>query len=86
MDLRRSLDEVLQVCPKRYRESSVIPCPRSAEENTSPGQEVTQVDKFTVLLIFDIDHTPLVFSPTDALPVNYDRALGANDCEGNHRL
>lgn len=39
-----------------------------------------------MLLVFNIDDTPPVLSSTDALPVNHNRAFGANDCEGDHRL
>lgn len=85
MDLRRSFDEVLQVRPKNIHGHEPSR-PLSVEESTSPGQEVAQVDKFTVLLVFNIDDPPLVLSPTDALPVNHDRAFGTNDCEGDHRL
>lgn len=85
MDLRRSFDEVLQVCPKNirgYKPSRAA----SIEEDTSPGQEVAQVDKFTVLLIFNIDDPPSIISPSDTLPVNHDCAFGADDCEGDHCL
>jgi len=64
MDLRRRLDEVLQVCP---------------------GQEVAEIYKFAMLLILNIDHSPLIFPPAHAFTIKDDRALGTNHRKGDHR-
>jgi len=50
-----------------------------------PGQEVAQIDEFAMLLVFNIDDPPLILSPTDALPIDYDRAFGSDNCERDHR-
>jgi len=49
------------------------------------GQEVAEVNEFTVLLVFNINNPPPILSPTNALPVNHNRAFGANYCERDHR-
>ena len=66
-----------------HNQSSKFP---SGEEKISPGQEVAQIDEFAMLFVFNIDDPPPILPPTDALPINYDRALGPNNCERDHRL
>ena len=60
MDLSSRLDEILQVRPDSqlclwYR-SKVV---------SLPGEEVSEVNEFTMSLIFDIDHSPSVLSTSD---------------------
>jgi len=50
-----------------------------------PGQEVAEVDKLTMLLILNIDHSPPILSAADTFTINHHCALGPNDREGNHR-
>lgn len=47
----------------------------------SSGEEIPEIDKFAVILIFDIDDTPFVLTATDLLAINNDSLLAANDCE-----
>lgn len=39
------------------------------------GEEVSEVNKFTVVLVLDVDDTPSVLAPTDLLASNNDRLL-----------
>ena len=86
MDLRRSFDEVLQMCPVKRshisRSGAVLP----KKYASLPGQKVAEVHKFAVLLVFDVDDSPSILSPADALAINHNRALRADNCERNHRL
>lgn len=51
-----------------------------------PGQEVPEIDKFTVVLILDIDDTPFVLSTTDLLAINNDGLFATNNSEGDDVL
>lgn len=46
-----------------------------------PGEEVPEIDKFTVVLILDIDDAPFVLATTDLLAVNNDGLLATNNCK-----
>ena len=84
MDLRRRFDEVLQVCPRKFaHQSSMSPWRGSTP---LPGQEIAQIYKLAMLLILNIDDPPPILSPADALAIEHDRALRANDCKGDHCL
>lgn len=48
-------------------------------------EEVTEVDKLAVTLVFDIDDTPAVLAAAYWLSVNDNIALGADDGKGDHR-
>jgi len=37
-----------------------------------PGKEVSEVDKFTVVLVLNVDDPPSVLAPTDLLAANDD--------------
>jgi len=50
------------------------------------GKEVSEVDKFAVVFILNIDDSPSVLTPTDLLASNDDRLLGSNDGEWNNVL
>jgi len=65
VDLRRRLDEILEV---------------GAEE------EVSEIDKFAVVLILNVDHAPSVLATTNLLAVDNDRLLGTDDGERNQVL
>lgn len=54
VDLRSSLNEILQVCSQ---------------------EEVSQVHKFAVVLIFHVDHTPAVLAAANLLAINNDGLL-----------
>ena len=86
MDLRRRFDEVLQVCPKGSHMSALVRSSHTEQNVGSPGQEVAEVDKFTMLLVFNIDHSPPILSAADTFTINHHCALGSDDREGNHCL
>ena len=65
VDLRGSLDEILQV---------------GSEE------EVSEVDEFTVVLVFDIDDTPAVLATANLLAIDDDGLFGANNGKGDKTL
>ena len=48
-----------------------------------PGEEVSQVHKLAVVLIFDVDNAPSVLSSSDLLPANNDRLLATDHCKWN---
>ena len=50
------------------------------------GEEVSQVDKFAVAFVFDVDSAPAVLAATDDFSVYVDVALGTDDCEGDDGL
>lgn len=52
----------------------------------SAGKEVAEVDEFAVVLVLDIDDTPLVLSAADSATVDVKRLLATNDGEGNDGL
>jgi hypothetical protein len=47
----------------------------------STGEEVSQVDEFTVRLVLDVNNAPPVLAAADLLASNNDRLLGANNRE-----
>lgn len=52
----------------------------------SASEEVTQVDKLAVSLVFNIDRAPSVLPTADGLTVDVDVALGAHHGKGDDRL
>ncbi len=50
------------------------------------GKEVAEVDKFAVVLVLDIDHSPTVLASTDLLACNNNGLLRSNNCEWNDIL
>ena len=50
------------------------------------GKEVSEVDEFAVVLVFNIDNSPSVLTSTDLLASNDDRLLGSNNSEGDDVL
>jgi hypothetical protein len=50
------------------------------------GQEIAQVDEFTVVLILDVDDTPTVLTAADLLAVDNDSLLAADNGERNDVL
>jgi hypothetical protein len=50
------------------------------------GQEVAEVDKFTVVLVLDVDDTPAVLAATNLLAVDNDGLLTTNNGERNDVL
>lgn len=50
------------------------------------GEEVAQVDELAVVLIFDVDHAPLVLSATDGATVDVNSLVATDDGEGNEVL
>lgn len=49
-------------------------------------EEVSEVDKFAVVLIFDIDNTPAVLATTNLLAIDNNGLLGSNNSEGDKVL
>ena len=49
-------------------------------------KEVSEVDKFAVVLVLHIDHAPPVLATTNLLAVNNDRLLGTDNGKGNQAL
>lgn len=43
------------------------------------SQEVPQVDKFTVVLVLDVDDTPAVLTTTDLLAVDHNVLLATDN-------
>jgi len=50
------------------------------------GEEVSEVDKFAMVLILHVDDTPSVLASTDLLAPNNDRLLRSNNREGDDVL
>lgn len=50
------------------------------------GQEIAQIDKFTVVLVLDVDNTPTVLTAADLLAVDNNGLLAADDGERNDVL
>jgi hypothetical protein len=50
------------------------------------GQEVAEVDKFTVVLVLDVDDTPAVLAAADLLAVDNDGLLTTDNGERNDVL
>lgn len=55
-------------------ESLVVNLASSFDEilEVCAGQEVAKIDKFAVILVFDVNNTPTVLSAANLLPVNDD--------------
>ncbi len=51
-----------------------------------PEKEVSEVDKFAVVLVLDVNHTPAVLAATDLLAVDDNGLLGSDDGKGNKAL
>ena len=49
-------------------------------------EEVSQVNKFAVVLVLDVDDTPSVLATSDLVAIDDDRLLGSHDGEGNQIL
>lgn len=49
-------------------------------------EEVPQVDKFAVVLVFNVDDTPSVLATSDLVTVYDDGLLGSHNGEGNQVL
>lgn len=52
----------------------------------SSEQEVTQIDEFAVVFVFDVDDSPSVLTSTNLLAINHDGLLGTDDGEGDEAL
>ena len=53
---------------------------------SKPGEEVSEVDKFAMGGILNIDNTPSVLSTTNGLSVNNDVSLRTDNCKRNDVL
>lgn len=49
-------------------------------------EEVSQVDKFAVVLVLDVNDTPAVLAATDLLAIDHDGLLRADDGKGDKAL
>lgn len=49
-------------------------------------EEVSEIDEFAVVLVFDVDDTPFVLSAANLLAIHNDRFLAAHDRERNDVL
>jgi hypothetical protein len=49
-------------------------------------KEVSQVDKFAMSLVLDVDDSPSVLAAADLLTIDDDRLLGTDNSEGNKIL
>ena len=85
MDLSSGLDEILQVCSVRQT-ARISEQDRICNSCRSPREEITQVDKLAVRLVFNIDDAPSVLATSNGLPVNNDAALGSYHGERDHIL
>lgn len=65
MDLRRSFDEILEMCAKK---------------------EVSEIDKFAVILILDIDYAPPVLAATNLFAIDNNALFRADDSERDQAL
>lgn len=52
----------------------------------SAGEEVTQVNKFAVALVLDVNHTPTVLASANLLAIDDDSLLTSDNGEGNDFL
>ena len=50
------------------------------------SKEVSQVDKFAVILILNVDDSPSILTATNLLAAYDDRFLRPNDCKRNDVL
>jgi hypothetical protein len=51
-----------------------------------PCKEVAEVHKFTVVSIFDVDHSPAVLAPTDRFTINEHVVLRTDNSKRNDFL
>lgn len=52
----------------------------------SSSEEVSQIDEFTMVFIFDVDDSITVFATSNLFAVDYDCLFGAYDGKGDERL
>lgn len=52
----------------------------------SAGKEVAEIDKFAVVFVFNVYHTPAVLTAADLLSVDDDRLLTADNSKRNDIL
>lgn len=45
------------------------------------GEEISEIDKFAVILILNIDDTPFVLAATNLLAINNDGLLASHNCK-----
>lgn len=76
------LDQILQVGPGLHQLLDKL---HRGVDNL-PREEVSEIDKFAVSLVLDIDDSPPVLAPSDWLAIDNDTALGAHNGEGKHGL
>lgn len=81
MSLCRRLDKILQMCP-----CFVSSMTHSIGSSSLPREEISQIDKFAMPLIFNVDHTPSVLPSADRLAVDNDTSLRSDNCEWEHFL
>jgi hypothetical protein len=64
-------------------ESLVVDLRRGLDQilEMSTGEEVSEVDEFTVRLILDVNNAPPVLAAANLLASHNDRLLGADNCE-----
>ncbi len=86
VDLSRSLDQVLQVSPKKKWSFVFVAASAEATHAFLPGQEIAQRYELAMCLVLDIYHTPAVFTSTHGLPADDHVTLRANHGEWNHVL
>ena len=79
MDLRRCLDQVLQVSP--VHAVSTQSAEISTNKNDVPREEVSQMHEFTMTLVLDVDNAPTVLAAADRLAINNHIAFRADDRE-----
>jgi hypothetical protein len=51
-----------------------------------PCKEVAEVHKFTVVRVFDVDHSPAVLAPTDRFTIDEDVVLRTDNSKWNNFL
>lgn len=51
-----------------------------------PRQEVSQADKFAVILVFHVDHPPAILTAAHRTTANDDGVLATNDGKGDHAV
>jgi len=51
-----------------------------------PGEEVSEVDEFTMSFVFDIDDSPSVLPAPYCFAINDDTSFRADNSEGEHFL
>lgn len=49
-------------------------------------EEVSQVNKFAVVLVLDVDDAPSILATSDLVAIDDDGLLGSHDGEGNQIL